>query len=148
MTRPKVMKLIKKTLAGLLLLFGVPLSIGALIDIVHPETPTEVRRDAELVLFSVTLPSTVAGSWLIWSVVQQNRREASKKQQEEEDRLRQVLFDLLESENGTVTVIKFAMKAQISGEVAKQYLDFYAEKYIATFEVDDLGNIYYQFSLN
>lgn len=120
----------------------------ALIEIVHPETPTEERKNARAALFGLTLPSTVAGSWLVWSVRQQNCREASKKQQEEEDRLRQILFDLIESENGTVTVIKFAMKAQISGEVAKQYLDSYAEKYIATFEVDDLGNIYYQFSLN
>jgi len=141
------MKFIKKTLAGLLLLFGIPLSIYAIIEIVHPETPTEERKDATAALLIVTLPSTAAGSWLTWSVIQQNRREAKKKQEEEEARLRQILFDLIEKENGTISVVKFAMKAQISVEVAKQYLDSCAEKYMATFEVDELGNMYYKFSL-
>mgnify|MGYP006421288813 CR=1 FL=1 len=141
------MKLIKKILAGLLLLFGVPFSMFALIEIANPETSAEERENATAALLILTLPSTVAGGWLAWSVVKQNRREAQERQNQEGDRLREVFFDAVRRERGEITVLEFAMEAQISGQDAKQYLDERAKEYDATFNVGEQGEISYKFPL-
>ncbi len=141
------MKLIKKILAGLLLLFGVPFSMFALIEITNPETSAEDRENATAALLILTLPSTVAGGWLAWSVVQQNRRETRERENQEGDRLREVFFDTVRREGGEITVLRFAMEAQISGQDAKQYLDERTKEYNATFNVGEQGEISYKFHL-
>jgi hypothetical protein len=98
-------------------------------------------------LLVIPIPITIVGSWMVWNLRQQNRQEAQEQQKEENQHLQQVFFDLLQETGGEVTVLQFSMAAQISGKLAKEYLEQCAKEYNATFQVDEEGNISYRFPL-
>jgi hypothetical protein len=60
--------------------------------------------------------------------------------------LRSIFFHLLESGQTEMTVLQFAMKARIEGDVAKAYLDDRAREYEATFNVGPEGQVLYCFT--
>ncbi|NEQ24876.1 MAG: hypothetical protein F6K28_38425, partial [Microcoleus sp. SIO2G3] len=67
-----------------------------------------------------------------------------QKQQQERDRLRSILYGLLR-QNDTLTVLQFAIAAQVAGEVAKQFLEQQAQVFGAEYEVSDRGEMIYRF---
>lgn len=134
------MKRLKKVIAGLLLAFGVPLSILAVTQILNPKTSPQDRDDALAVLFILTLPPTALGGWLVWGLYKQGQKEAS-------DRLESIFYQLLEANNGQITLMRFAKETQLTGEQAKQYLDRKAKEFNATFDVGTQGGIIYHFTL-
>jgi uncharacterized membrane protein SirB2 len=60
--------------------------------------------------------------------------------------LRSIFFQMLESGQMEMTVLQFAMKARIDGDVAKAYLDDRAREYEATFNVGTEGQVFYCFT--
>ncbi|MDF5720205.1 MAG: hypothetical protein PUP91_06890 [Rhizonema sp. PD37] len=84
------------------------------------------------------LPITGAGSWLAWSLHQQGRREIQQ-------RLQSVFHQQLKLDQGKITVMQFALEAQLTAGIAKQYLDEKAKEFDATFNVSEDGEIYYCF---
>jgi hypothetical protein len=60
--------------------------------------------------------------------------------------LRSIFFQMLESGQMEMTVLQFAMKARIDGDVAKAYLDDRAREYEATFNVGPEGQVLYCFT--
>ena len=84
------MKLIKKVAAGLLLAFGIPFTIYAISEITNPNTKPQDREDATAALIILTLPATVLGGWLAWSVYQQGKREQATREKEVNDRLQSI----------------------------------------------------------
>jgi hypothetical protein len=77
------------------------------------------------------------------------KRQKSLKMQDptEAERLQNLFYEVVQANQGSVTVMQFAIAAGLSGEAAKTYLDQQAEQFEATFEVSDNGTIYYQFPL-
>lgn len=134
------MKLLKKVIAGLLLAFGVPLSILAATQILNPQTTRQDRDDVVTALIVITLPSTFLGGWLVWGLHKQGQKEIS-------DRVRSTFYRLVTEHNGQITILRFAMEAKLSGQEARQYLDQRAKEFNATFDVLDGGNIAYHFEL-
>jgi hypothetical protein len=134
------MKLLKKVFAGLLLAFGVPLSILAVTQILNPQMTQQDKDDAFTALIILTLPSAAVGGWLVWGLHKENQKTIS-------DRLRTTFYRLLQEGNGQITVLRFAMEAELSGEEARQYLDHRAKEFNATFDVLDEGDIAYRFNL-
>jgi hypothetical protein len=120
------------TVGGLCLLaVGIALADG---------DPNRTNR-AEVVTAGLILglPLTGAGGWL-W---QQQRRQ---QQQLECDRIRQVFFQLVQTNRGLVTPLGLAIAAQINGDQARQQLDQWARQFDASFQVDDAGTVLYEFS--
>lgn len=85
------------------------------------------------------LGATLAGSGA-WT----KRSLRLQKQQQERDRLRSVFYGLLR-QTETVTVLQFAIAAQVAGEVAKPFLEQQAQIFGAEFEISDRGEITYRF---
>ncbi|MDF5706677.1 MAG: hypothetical protein PUP90_03080 [Nostoc sp. S4] len=140
------MKSIKKFLALFFLLFGIPFSVVMLLDILNPKTTSKDKQDAVAALTIFTIPSTLIGGWLSWSLVQQNKKEKILLIESEQRRLQVVFLELVESNSGTVTVLQMAKNAEISTQKAQQYLDGKAKELNAEFEVSENGNILYRFS--
>ncbi len=141
------MKLVKKFLAICFLLFGIPFSVAVIVDILNPTTPAKDKNDAIAALTILTIPSTVLGGWLSWSLVQQNRKEQALLVASEQNRLSLVFLELIEHNSGSITVFQLARNAEIPIKDAKQYLDEKAKELNASFEVNEEGNILYRFSL-
>jgi hypothetical protein len=134
------MKRLKKLIAGLLLAFGVPLSILAVTQILNPQTSQQDREDALTALILLTLPPTAVGGWLVQGLQKDHQKKIS-------DRLRTTFYRLVKEGNGQITILRFAMEAELSGEEARQYLDQKAKEFNGTFDALDQGDIAYRFNL-
>lgn len=67
--------------------------------------------------------------------------------QSREEILRASFFDLVKENQGQVTLMQFAMAANVSGEAAQQYLQDRAKEFGADFQVNDQGTVIYIFPL-
>ncbi|ALF53691.1 hypothetical protein ACX27_13930 [Nostoc piscinale CENA21] len=141
------MKLIKQILAVCFLLFGIPFSTLAILDILNPKTPSQSKNDAVAALVILTIPSTILGGYLSWSLVQQKQKEQALLVASEQKQLNLVFLELLEQNSGRITLLQLAKKGEISIPKAKQYLDEKSKELNASFEVDENGNISYRFFL-
>ena len=134
------MKLIKKVSAGFLLtLGGVCLAAAAYAPFNHEISPEEQRSQAiACLLFG--LPLTSSGGWMAWRLHQKGKKE-------KRDRLQSIFYRLLKKGNGQITVLPFAMEAQLTGVQARQYLEEQAREFNADFQVNERGDIFYYFNL-
>ena len=74
------------------------------------------------------------GVWYLW---QRHRRFQEK--------LYQCFYELLQSNQGRISVIDFAMAAQVTGPRARAFLDARAKDFFAEFEPSTQGDIFYTF---
>lgn len=65
----------------------------------------------------------------------------------EQDRLRTVLYRLMEEKDGRFTLIQFAIAANVSADQAKAFLETQATAFNANFDVSDQGAIVYHFPI-
>ncbi|HEY9889284.1 MAG TPA: hypothetical protein V6D02_12845 [Candidatus Obscuribacterales bacterium] len=133
----------KKVLAGLLLAWGVPISIGMVVAALWPETPREDREGAIAALVFFGLPPVVTGSWLLHSTRQDTRAALAKS----EHALEQIFLAEIQANDGVVNPILFATKAGISLTETKAYLDQKAVQLNALYEVPETGGVVYRFPL-
>lgn len=77
------------------------------------------------------------GGWL-WKQYQQ-------REQKQLEHLHQVFYQLIKKNKGRITTLDFAMTAQVSGEIAQEYLDQRAKEFVPHFEVTEQGGIIYYF---
>ena len=141
------MKLLKKLLALCFLLFGIPFSAGMIWEIMNPKTAPQDKDNAVAALIILTIPSTVMGGWLSWSLVQQNQKEQALLIESLLHRIELVFLKLIENNSGKITVLQLARNAQIPTQSAKEYLDEKAKELSADFEVNEDGNVSYRFCL-
>jgi Ca2+-binding EF-hand superfamily protein len=64
---------------------------------------------------------------------------------QQEQQLREAFYQLIETENGYVSLMQLAISARVDAEVAKQYLETQAKVFSVIPEVDPNGDTYYQF---
>lgn len=149
----RIAKTFKIILGSIILLPGVcilPISIIGIIDpslVSDNSSPDEDRGPWIALLFLFAIPTITFGCLPIWDVVRQNKREKREQKEKERQRLRQIFFDLVQQQDGIITLFQFAIAAQSSGKLAQKYLDEFAQEYNATYQVDEEGNIFYRFNL-
>jgi hypothetical protein len=132
-----------KVFAGLLFSLGF-IFLAVTVSVVFTKNPTKEDKSAALGGVIIGIPATAAGAWIIWGL-------RKKTQNSENDRLQQlerVFLGLLDSSNGRVTVLKFAIASNLSLEEAKSYLDRKAAILNGTFEVSEEGGINYLFNVD
>ena len=135
------MKKLKKIFAGLLLIIGVSITSLVSIDFLNPNSTQEDKEGALAAVFLFGVPSTAIGSWLLWSLKQDDKQRINQLEQQKE----QIFLNLSQETEGKITITQFALTAQISIEEAKEYLDIKAKQLDANFEVSNEGGIVYKF---
>ena len=93
---------------------------------------------AVLVVALITAP--VVGIWWLWQHYHQERRN-------QESYLNSTFYQLLQKNFGRLSVLEFALKTNLTGLEAKQYLDQRAREFAANFEVTEDGEILYCFPI-
>jgi large subunit ribosomal protein L7/L12 len=104
----------------------------------HDRTLSKAERQSESsACLLLGLPLTLWGAWSAWAIRQQQ-------QQQEQERLRSVFFGLIQH-SPAITPLQFAIAANVDGKAAKQFLEEQVREFAADFNIDDRGNISYQF---
>lgn len=137
------MTLIQKFAAGFCLLLGLPILILGTVEALNPSTPAEDREGAIAAVVLFGAPPTALGGWLLWNVRHQNQ---TKEQQIEHAR-EQLFLKLLQENEGSITVLRFASEAAIPLVEAKEFLDLKARQLNASFDTTDEGGIIYRFTM-
>lgn len=116
------------------------ITISELVD--RDTTPEEKSDSLDTVIFGITfgVPVIAAGGWIVWGLQKQHQKNSS-------DRLQAIFYQLVQQEKGHISVLNFAIAAQIMPEEAKQYLNKKAQELNATFENNERGGISYYFDI-
>ena len=139
------MKLIKKVSAGFLLTFGCLFLLVPIIVWTFPNpnaSPEDKQEDTEAAFGGLLLgiPSVAWGIWLAKGLHRQAKQEMC-------DRLNATFYKMVQENNGKLTVLRFAMEAQLPGKEAREYLDEKAREFQASFDVTENGDVTYLFHL-
>ena len=140
------MKLLTKVSAGLLLSFGsiflMHVTVEALSTNNNKATQQQKQEMADRAFagLALGLSGVSFGSCLILSLKKQNQRQLTS-------HLQSTFYRLVEEERGQISLLRFAKEAEISGEVAKLFLDSKAKEFNATFDHGRNGGVYYHFHL-
>ncbi|MBW4653042.1 MAG: hypothetical protein KME20_08440 [Kaiparowitsia implicata GSE-PSE-MK54-09C] len=124
-------------IGGLMLAFSLLFFAEGMLRESTPEERT-TSFDASSGFLLLGLPGVVLGGGLLY----QERQQTSK---QESDRLLSVFYQLVQTNQGTMSVMDFALAAELSGDRAKTYLDAKAREFDATFQTTDSGALYYCF---
>lgn len=92
-------------------------------------------------------PTMVLGGWLSLGLYRQNKNEQKALQQELSDRLQSTFYQMLQENNGRVTVLGLAMKCQLPAATAREYLDMKAKEFNGDFQVSETGGLSYHFEI-
>ncbi len=96
-----------------------------------------------LLLPVLAFAGLVAGSYYLW---QQWSRQ-KQQQQRQQNRINAQFYQLLQQQRGRISVLDFAMRTQLTGEAAQNYLNIQAQAFSAFFETTCQGDIIYVFNL-
>jgi hypothetical protein len=133
-----------KQLSGALLMSVGGLFLLASVLILFDRSE-EDRASASMGCVLLGAPPAALGAWLFRSAQAQTQKQRQAQQAAENQRLQSVLYQLIEQKQGKFTLIEFAMAADLSGEVARDYLQDQARAFGADFSVTDQGEIVYHF---
>jgi hypothetical protein len=93
-----------------------------------------------LLLPVLVIAALGAGGYWLW-------RQQQQQQQQRQARLDAKFYQLLRQQQGHISVLDFAMYAQIHGAAAQTYLNAQAQAFLAHFETTVHGDIIYVFNL-
>jgi hypothetical protein len=132
--------LLKKVAATFLVGFGGICIIAGIYAPFNSDISRQERTAQAVSCLLVGIPLTGWGALIFRGVGQQAKKQAS-------DRLQSIFYRLIQQTNGQITVMHFAIEAQLPGKEAKQYLDQKAKEFQAAFEVTENGDVTYRFHL-
>lgn len=135
------MRFLQKAVAGVCLLIGIPVILLAALDLADPDTSRQDRDEVSAALFILGFPPTALGSWLVWNLSQSHRQEAQRQIKQRE----KLFLAMLQQQGGQITILQFAMAADLSMDDAKVFLDEKAKGLNASFDVSDTGAVVYCF---
>ncbi|MBN3963194.1 hypothetical protein [Nostoc sp. NMS8] len=159
------MKTAEKLAAGWLLTLGfmfVTLSATAVFEkfatrkvIIVPEDKydfpspygTYENNDSAVSGLIFGVPTLTLGTWLALGLYRQSRQEKKALNQQVSDRLQSIFYEMLQENQGRVTVLGFAMQSQLPAAHARQYLDEKAKEFNANFKVNEEGAVSYHFDV-
>jgi len=124
-----------KVLGGLFLVGGGTVSLGILFGIAvsHPGSILLTVLLTLLVFFGLA-PASLGGLFLYTSV------------RADRHALRDRFFQLLQTNQGRLSLLDFAAATRLEPAIARRHLDGWAKEFCATFEVSDDGDIDYVFA--
>lgn len=135
------MKWFINSLATLLLLLGVPVTVLGTSEILDAKRSEQDRSEAIAAVVILGIPPTLLGGFMLWWSRQRSQRL-------EHERLRSTFFRLLKENEGSVTALRFSMETGLEGRAAKAYLDERAKEFNALYNVTQEGTVSYQFELD
>ncbi|GAX36592.1 hypothetical protein [Nodularia sp. NIES-3585] len=162
------MKTAEKLAAGWLLTLGfmfLTLSVSATIEKksmlkpvatgYHEAVAEEFINEPVLYLLDNTarngiifgIPTMVLGGWMSLGLYRQSKNEKKVLQQQLSDRLQSNFYQMLQENNGRVTVLGLAMNCQLPAADAQEYLDMKAKEFNADFQVSEKGAVSYYFDI-
>ena len=130
--------LFKKVAATLLVGFGGLCIIAGVYAPFNSEITPQERREQAFSCLLLGVPLTGWGAWIFRGIARKTEKEAQLN-------LQSIFYRLIQQGNGQITVLRFAMEAQLPGKEAKQYLDEKAKEFQGTFEVTENGDVNYRF---
>lgn len=95
---------------------------------------------AGAVLVVALIAAPIVGIWWLWQHYHQQRRS-------QESYLNSTFYQLLQENFGRVSVLEFALKTNLKGSEARQYLDQRAREFAANFDVTEEGEVLYCFPI-
>lgn len=137
----------KKSASVALLTLGLCILGVATVKLQNPQTPPQDKLELQGTIILLGLPLTLQGGMMVWQLYRDRQQAIAAMQQQQRDRLHALFFQQLLAHHGKITVIHFAMAANLSGSEARQFLDRKAVEFNADFEVSDRGDISYWFPL-
>jgi len=138
------LKFVKKAGAGVLLAVGAPIVVLSGYGLLDPSSTV---RQLSIVIMAIGLPPTGIAGWLIWSLARQSKRDAIEADRADRRKLQATFFRLLKQNDGRVSLLQFAMEADLPGDSAKDYLKNQAQVFEAEVEVSTSGNPIYCFEV-
>jgi len=102
-----------------------------------------------LICLGITAGSAKLGQWLMKnpSLSGEGNQQVKSEQQTGTKDLQSTFYKLVEKNQGSITVMQFAIAAGISGEDSKAYLEQQAKQFEAHFDVSETGTVVYKFPL-
>ncbi|BAZ80272.1 hypothetical protein PN497_22310 [Sphaerospermopsis kisseleviana CS-549] len=97
------------------------------------------------IIFGV--PSLILGGWLALGLYKQSRQNKKAITQQNHERLQSQFYQILQTNNGRITLLGFAMQSQLPAAEAKEYLDQKAKEFNANFQVNEEGGVSYHFDV-
>ncbi|MBD2296613.1 hypothetical protein H6G06_24805 [Anabaena sphaerica FACHB-251] len=92
-------------------------------------------------------PTVLLGGWLALGMYKQNRQNTKALTEQKNEHLRSQFYQILQANNGRITLLNFAMQSQLPATEAKQYLDQKAKEFNANFQVNEEGGVSYHFDV-
>ncbi|AFY75231.1 hypothetical protein Syn7502_03378 [Synechococcus sp. PCC 7502] len=132
-----------KVFAGILFSLGF-IFLAVTVSVAFTKNPTAEDKSAALGGLIIGVPATAGGAWIVWGLRKKNQYSQSDRLEQ----LERTFLELVDSNDGKVTALKFAIATKLSLEEAKIYLDQKAVMLNATFEVSEEGGINYRFHLD
>jgi hypothetical protein len=124
-----------KFIGGLLVASGGALSLGLLVTMQVSQAQGGLLALLAVLLVFFGLGPSSLGGWLLYSGWRMERQV-----------WRDRFFQLLQAQQGKVSLVEFAAATQLEPATARRLLDSWAKEFAATFEVSEGGDIYYVFS--
>jgi hypothetical protein len=97
------------------------------------------------IMFGV--PTAILGVWLALGLYKQNRQEKKAINQQTNEHLRLQFYQMLQENQGKITLLSFAMQSQLPATEARKYLDEKAKEFNANFQVTEEGAVSYHFDV-
>ncbi|MEM7580880.1 MAG: hypothetical protein AAF316_13740 [Cyanobacteria bacterium P01_A01_bin.80] len=150
------MKVPEKFAAGWLLTLGLmffmlPISSVMEKNLMERESKTPLIESAynnsALLGIAFGIPTSFLGIWLTASLYLQERKEKLVLIQKMNQQLQSNFYRMLEENAGCMSVLNFAMRSQISTDMAREYLDGKAKELNADFKVSEQGTVFYYFNI-
>ena len=93
------------------------------------------------------LPSLALGGWLALGIRRQSKKEKSAIAKQIDSHLQSMFYRMIAENQGRITVLGFAMQAQLPAATAREFLDDQAKQFNANFKVNEDGAVSYQFDI-
>ncbi|WP_016949929.1 hypothetical protein [Anabaena sp. PCC 7108] len=122
-------------------------------DIINKDAIYQLDNTAmQGIIFGV--PTAILGVWLALGLYKQNQQDKKAINQQMHEYLRcqeqaklSKFYQMLQENQGKITLLNFAMQSQLPATEARQYLDEKAKEFNANFQVTEEGAVSYHFDV-
>jgi hypothetical protein len=142
------MNWLKKLLAYPLIFFGIVFLAAALSAPFDGQTKKDELSSTVLGCLLLSAATGSGGVALLRSTRSEQNKMKAQALETEQERLRSVLYKLIEEHKGEFTLVQFAIAADIPPKVAQDFLNQQAMAFNASFDVSEQGSIVYQFPVS
>ncbi|MDJ0619696.1 MAG: hypothetical protein QNJ63_23645 [Calothrix sp. MO_192.B10] len=93
------------------------------------------------------LPTLLIGGWLALGLYRQSKQDKQAIDQKVSENLQSLFYQMVEENQGRISLLGFAIQSQLPPTTAKEYLDIKAKEFNANFKVSEEGAVLYHFDM-